>query len=108
MSAGQFVLAVGGEQQQAGLLELAREIAQQVEARRIGPVQIVEEEDERSLRRDGCEEVVDLHEEGIAAGDRPFAVELRQERRGRRQIGRGRIVAEEIEPGAVRRRLGES
>ena len=51
MAPGHLVVAVGGEEEQGERGDPATEEAQQVQAGRIGPVQVLQEQDERLVRR---------------------------------------------------------
>src|SRR5690606_25330921 len=55
-----------------------REQPQKVDARRIGPVQIFEQQHERALAREDTERVHELAEHALAGGARRFALELAQ------------------------------
>jgi hypothetical protein len=107
MAARQFVRAVGGEDEQRQCRHRARQKAQQIEARRVRPVQIVEEERDGLRLAQGHEEVLDLHEERHLGGYRADGAPP-GERVGQHGSGRGRREAgEEVDPRAVRRGLGE-
>ncbi len=69
MAPGQLVGPVGGDQQQWKGGQVPGKIAEQVEATRIGPVQVLQHRNHGASRGDGGEEVVNLAEEGrLAAG----------------------------------------
>ena len=114
MAVGDLALAVGAEVQHPARRGRAHEVAQQLQRRAVGPVQVVEDEHDRRLgadladqRGDGVEEAVALGV-GLRAGDRARRhmvggrrAELRQQDR---QLGRARAqpFAQRVQRGARR------
>ena len=69
MSPVQLVGPIGRDHEQAGAARVAGEEADEVAARRIGPVDVLEDEDERTLVRETTEELEhDLEEAGLVGG----------------------------------------
>ncbi len=106
MAAGQFVAAIGDDEQQWQRAEVAGHEAEQIEAARIRPMQIVEQEQHRSRGGECREEVEHLPEERPLAGNFPYRAAHR-EGIGRRHSLRLTMVPEEFDPRAVGRRLGQ-
>ena len=69
MAPGQLVDPVGGEEQDRPVPQVGRDVAQQLQAGRIGPVQIFEENEKRASGAELGEEAADLGEECGLVGD---------------------------------------
>ena len=99
---GQLVGPVGGDQQQWEGGQLPGEEAQQVEAGRIGPVQVLQHDHRRLVRRNRGEDAEHLAEERrLAAGLRVAGIGQRGGERG--EPVAGRQAGQEFAPGTVRR-----
>ncbi|HEY7907305.1 MAG TPA: hypothetical protein VIC60_00465 [Thermomicrobiales bacterium] len=102
MRARQVVGAINGEREQGERRECAGEKAQQIERGEIGPLQIVEDQNERQARGRSGEEVAHLGEKLL----RGMAVTVQRIGEGRQRGGRQELGAD-LYPRIVRRRLGE-
>jgi len=107
MAAGQFVAAIRHDEQQRQRAEIAGHKAEQIEAARVRPVQIVEQEQHGSRGSECREEVEHLPEEFPLAGNFPDGAAHREGIGQRRHLIRLTIAPEEFDPGAIGRRLGE-
>ena len=92
---------VGAEQEEARALGAQSERRNQVDRRRIAPLEVVEPENQRALRGERLDGVAHLaqHALAIRAGDareKPFALRLREERRHLREPRRG-VATEHVE-----------
>ncbi len=107
MAAGQFVRPVRDDNQQWQRGEGAGEESQEVEAGRVAPVEVVEQQDGGPYLRERGEEVAHLLEERRLAGDRANRAATGEgDGEGRKAVAR-LAATEQFRPRAVGGRVGE-
>jgi len=102
-----LVGAVGGEQEHGQIRAAARQEAEEIEGGGVGPVQILQQQDQRVTGGEGGEVVQAAPHDGVLV-DRGFAVTRGGEQRRRQggQPGVARSPIEHLAPGAIGRGLG--
>ncbi len=105
---GELVLAVGRQQEEWQVVDARGDMPKQLEAGRVGPVDILQHDHRRVSGGDGAQERRHIGEEGGLAGDgieRPVRQHVGQ-RREIGGVGKVAVAVGEVEPEAVRRRGG--
>src|SRR4051794_5407508 len=107
MAARQFVGTVGGDDEERQRRGGAGEEAEEIEARRIGPMEVVEQEDERVSDGECREEVERLLEEHCLARYFPNCAAPCKCFRDRGQASSYLVAPEQLYPRTVGRCLGQ-
>src|SRR5690349_16523832 len=105
MTAGQFVESIRPDQKDGRPAEGRCDLTQQVDTRRVGPVKVLEQDIDRTDRSQLRQEPGYLREKGGLVAD-PAETSLPKRSRNRRPVSTTQ-VAEQIQPGTVRRSLGD-
>jgi hypothetical protein len=107
MATGEFIDAIGDQQEEGQVGEGTGEEAEEIEGGGVRPVEVIEQQEERMLCGEGSEEVAGVVEEGSLAGDRTDGAALGEGGRKDGRVVYGRVGGEEIDPGTVGRGLGK-
>src|SRR5262249_5944027 len=102
-----LITPAGGDEDERHGCRVAREETEEIETRRIGPVQVIEEKHERVSHGDRPEEIAHLREQRNRVRDFPHRSTLRERGGKWRETVSLTAIIKNLDPRSVWRCLGE-